>query len=85
VKTGSSHLLFRLGLDKYFARNIAIAGPKLIQYVRKTLTERIESKSERKDFVSFLLKAKESGRGRPYEFPELMAEARSIMIAGKSR
>ena len=51
-------------------------------HVQKTLTERLKSDIDRQDFFSYLLKAKESGKGQPYEFPELVAEARSLMVAG---
>ncbi|KIY02162.1 uncharacterized protein Z520_02300 [Fonsecaea multimorphosa CBS 102226] len=78
--SGSSQLIFRLGLDKYMARDIVKNAPKLIRFVRQTLTERIASKSERKDFVHYMLKAQESGKG--YETKELMADCRSMVIAG---
>ncbi|OQV10800.1 hypothetical protein CLAIMM_14741 [Cladophialophora immunda] len=78
--SGSSQLIFRLGLDQYMARDIVKNAPKLIRFVRQTLTERIASKSERKDFVHYMLKAQESGKG--YETKELMADCRSMVIAG---
>ena len=62
---------------------MAANGIRFKTHVRNTLTERLKSNIDRKDFLSYLLKAKESGKGQPYEFPELVAEARSLMVAGK--
>jgi len=61
---------------------LAASGPRFLNYVQKTLTDRLNSSVERKDFISYLLKAKESSGGQSYEYPELVAEARSLMIAG---
>lgn len=80
---GSTRLVFHLALDRFFASKVAADGLRFKTHVRNTLMGRLTSNVDRKDFVSYLLKAKESGRGQPYEIPELSAEARSLMVAGE--
>lgn len=76
-------MVYNLQLDKLFAPKVSSDGIRFKTHVRNTLVERLKSTVDRKDFVSYLLKAKEAGRGQPYEFPELIAESRSLMVAGE--
>ena len=80
---GSSRLVFDLGLDRLFASKVSADGLRFMTHVRNALMQRLTSKVDRKDFVSYLLKAKEAGRGQHYEIPELIAEVRSLMVAGE--
>ena len=76
-------MVFRLGLGDLLTAKVSADGAQFKTHVIKTLKTRLASDVDRKDFLSYILRAKENGKN-PYELPELIAETRSLMVAGES-
>jgi cytochrome P450 len=70
-------LIDKLKIDKWLFPGIAARRARYVQYSRAQLTERtsLGDKSDRPDFFSYLLKARDPETGQGFTTPELWGES----------
>ncbi|KAH8430736.1 cytochrome P450 [Aspergillus melleus] len=82
---GQLPILRKFGLDTYLRRGTAASRERQIRFSRKQLADRLaidSEKTQRRDIIYYLQKARDPETGEAYSQPELISEATLLMGAG---